>query len=107
MGFAFPANFRMIVAWAGTLSVHGPIRSEMAQARDVWQELALRDLAACGRADAWRTLYDESFESVAAYVRWRASGLPDLVDDVLQESWMTAIRPSDTNGCCERNIWNA
>lgn len=64
----------------------------MAQARDVWQELALRDLAACGRAEAWRTLYDESFESVAAYVRWRASGLPDLADDVLQESWMTAIR---------------
>jgi RNA polymerase sigma-70 factor, ECF subfamily len=57
-----------------------------------WQELALRDLTLKGDANAWRLLYNGSFEKVAAYIRWRVSGIPDLIDDVLQETWLTAIK---------------
>lgn len=41
---------------------------------------------------AWRTKYDAAFPAVHAYVLWRCGGMHDLADDVMQETWMTAVR---------------
>jgi RNA polymerase sigma-70 factor (ECF subfamily) len=41
---------------------------------------------------AWRTGYDAAYGSVRAYIHWRCAGLGDLVDDVVQETWLTAVR---------------
>ena len=56
------------------------------------RERAVRDAVLAGDRAAWRAWYDEHFEPLAAYVRWRCGGLPDLADDVLQETWLTAVR---------------
>lgn len=57
-----------------------------------WQERAVRDAVLGGDAAAWRGWYDDHAPGLAAYVRWRCAGLPDLADDVVQESWLTAVR---------------
>jgi RNA polymerase sigma-70 factor (ECF subfamily) len=45
-----------------------------------------------GDEKAWRTLYDASFAELDAYVLWRCAGLRDVADDVVQETWLTAVR---------------
>jgi RNA polymerase sigma-70 factor (ECF subfamily) len=45
-----------------------------------------------GDERAWRTLYEASFAAVDAYVLWRCAGLRDLTDDVVQQTWLTAVR---------------
>jgi RNA polymerase sigma-70 factor (ECF subfamily) len=59
-------------------------------ARDHEGELRRGVLA--GDELAWRTLYDASFDPLAAYVAWRCAGLPDLADEVLQDTWLIAVR---------------
>jgi RNA polymerase sigma-70 factor (ECF subfamily) len=59
---------------------------------DVWRERAIRDAVLAGDSAAWRAWYDEHFASLAAYVGWRCAGLADLADDVLQETWLIAVR---------------
>jgi RNA polymerase sigma-70 factor (ECF subfamily) len=59
---------------------------------EVWRERAVRDAVLAGDAAAWRGWYDAHFCRLAAYVGWRCGGLPDLTDDVLQETWLTAVR---------------
>ncbi len=51
-----------------------------------------RDAVLAGDAAAWRQWYDDHFDRLAGYVRWRCGGLPDLADDVIQETWLTAVR---------------
>lgn len=58
----------------------------------VWRERAIRDAVLAGDAAAWRAWYDEHYPRLAAYVGWRCAGLRDLTDDVLQETWLTAVR---------------
>src|SRR5262249_41179808 len=41
---------------------------------------------------AWQTWYEESFAALTAYVAWRCAGLRDLTDEVVQETWLTAVR---------------
>ena len=48
--------------------------------------------AAEGDAVAWRQLIDANAEQVASIVRWRCAGLPDLVADVIQQTWLEAAR---------------
>jgi len=57
-----------------------------------WRERALRDAVLAGDSAAWRAWYDEHFAPLAAYARWRCGGLADLADDVIQDTWLTAIR---------------
>jgi RNA polymerase sigma-70 factor (ECF subfamily) len=57
-----------------------------------WRERAVRDAVLGGDAAAWRGWYDDHAPDLAAYVGWRCAGLPDLVDDVVQETWLTAVR---------------
>ncbi|HBI44344.1 MAG TPA: hypothetical protein DDY78_16055, partial [Planctomycetales bacterium] len=58
----------------------------------VWRERGLRDAVLAGDELAWRTLYDESFAGLYAYVLWRCASLRDRADEAVQETWLTAVR---------------
>jgi RNA polymerase sigma-70 factor (ECF subfamily) len=45
-----------------------------------------------GDTRAWQTLYDATFAALDGYIVWRCAGLRDLADDVVQETWLTAVR---------------
>lgn len=58
----------------------------------VWRERGLRDAVLAGDERAWRTLYDESFTGLYAYVLWRCGGMRDRADEAVQDTWLTAVR---------------
>jgi RNA polymerase sigma-70 factor (ECF subfamily) len=58
----------------------------------VGRERDLRRAVLAGDERAWQTWYDECFDGLYAYVCWRCAGLRDLADDVVQETWLTAVR---------------
>ena len=58
----------------------------------VWRERGLRSAVLAGDERAWRTWYDECFAGLYAYVLWRCAGVRDLADDIVQETWLTAVR---------------
>jgi RNA polymerase sigma-70 factor (ECF subfamily) len=58
----------------------------------VWRERGLRSAVLAGDERAWQTWYEESYAGLRAYVAWRAAGLRDLADDVLQDTWLIAVR---------------
>src|SRR4051812_4169601 len=58
----------------------------------VAREGALRSAVLAGDERAWQAWYDESFDGLSAYVHWRCGGLRDLADEVVQETWLTAVR---------------
>jgi RNA polymerase sigma-70 factor (ECF subfamily) len=58
----------------------------------VWREASLRSAVLAGDEGAWRTWYEEVFPGVFAYVHWRCAGLRDLTDEIVQETWLTAVR---------------
>ncbi|HEY7327140.1 MAG TPA: sigma-70 family RNA polymerase sigma factor [Gemmataceae bacterium] len=63
------------------------------QAEDrVERERELRRAVLSGEEFAWRTLYEEAFDGLYAYVLWRCGGLRDGADEVAQETWLTAVR---------------
>ncbi|AWM35718.1 RNA polymerase sigma factor [Gemmata obscuriglobus] len=59
---------------------------------DAGHERAIRDAVLAGRSDAWHGWFDAHYAPLARYARWRCGGLPDLTDDVIQETWLTAVR---------------
>jgi RNA polymerase sigma-70 factor (ECF subfamily) len=62
-----------------------PIRGERRDAAWIAAVLA-------GDERAWRAGYDEAFPELYRYVLWRTGGLHDLADEVVQETWLTAVR---------------
>src|SRR5438270_1992100 len=58
----------------------------------VWRERGLRDAVLAGDETAWKTLYNESFAGLYAYVLWRCAGLRDAADELVQETWLRAVR---------------
>jgi RNA polymerase sigma-70 factor, ECF subfamily len=58
----------------------------------VRREEVLRSAVLAGNEDAWRTWYDESFDALYRYVRWRCGGRRDWADGIVQETWLTAVR---------------
>ena len=58
----------------------------------VWRERVLRDAVAAGDAAAWRAWYEAEYPALEGYVRWRCGGRADLADDVLQDTWLTAVK---------------
>jgi RNA polymerase sigma-70 factor (ECF subfamily) len=58
----------------------------------IQRERELRRAVLAGEEFAWRTLYDESFAGLYAYVLWRCGGLRERADEVTQETWLTAVR---------------
>src|SRR3954447_15156435 len=45
-----------------------------------------------GDEHAWREWYDATYDQLRAYAHWRCAGLPQLADEVVQETWLTAVR---------------
>jgi len=64
----------------------------MASGDRVWRELGLHRAVLAGDEHAWRAWYEESFPALYSYVLWRCAGLRDLADDIVQETWLTAVR---------------
>jgi RNA polymerase sigma-70 factor (ECF subfamily) len=58
----------------------------------VGRERSLRSAVVGGDERAWQTWYNESFAGLYAYVSWRCAGLRDLTEDVVQDTWLTAVR---------------
>jgi RNA polymerase sigma-70 factor (ECF subfamily) len=58
----------------------------------VGHELRLRAAVLTGDERAWRALYDDTAPGLRSYVHWRCAGLHDLADEVVQETWLTAVR---------------
>jgi RNA polymerase sigma-70 factor, ECF subfamily len=55
-------------------------------------EEVLRRAVLSGDERAWQTWYQETFDDLYRYVLWRSGGQPDRAQDVVQETWMTAVR---------------
>ena len=58
----------------------------------VWRERGMRLAVLAGDEKAWQAWYEESFPGLDAFVRWRCAGLRDWADDVIQETWLVAVR---------------
>ena len=59
---------------------------ESVRERGLWQAVL------AGDEGAWRALYEASFEPLYGYVLWRCAGLRDSTDDIVQETWLVAVR---------------
>jgi RNA polymerase sigma-70 factor (ECF subfamily) len=58
----------------------------------VWRERGLHAAVLAGDEQAWGTLYADAFDGLYAYARWRCAGLHDLADEIVQETWLVAVR---------------
>ncbi|MBS0201907.1 MAG: sigma-70 family RNA polymerase sigma factor [Planctomycetes bacterium] len=58
----------------------------------VCREQTWRAAVLAGDERAWRAWYDESFEPLRAFVVWRLARQPVSTDEVLQETWLIAVR---------------
>ena len=56
------------------------------------RERDLRRAVLAGDEAAWQTLYDGAFAGLYAYAVWRCGGLRDRADEVVQETWLVAVR---------------
>ena len=56
------------------------------------RERLLRRAVLAGDQRAWQSWYDESYVPLYAYVHWRSGGLEDLAEEVVQETWLVAVR---------------
>jgi RNA polymerase sigma-70 factor, ECF subfamily len=58
----------------------------------VQRETLLRGAVLAGDENAWQTWYNETFDDLYQYVRWRCGGRRDWADEIVQETWLTAVR---------------
>jgi len=58
----------------------------------VQREEVLRRAVLAGDERAWQPWYHETFDDLYAYVLWRSGGRRDRADEIVQETWLTAIR---------------
>jgi RNA polymerase sigma-70 factor (ECF subfamily) len=58
----------------------------------VQRERLLRGAVLAGDPRAWQAWYDEAYEPLYAYVHWRSGGLEELAEEVVQETWLVAVR---------------
>lgn len=56
------------------------------------REHALRRAVLAGDERAWHAWYDEAFDSLYAYALWRCAGLRELAEEVVQDTWLVAVR---------------
>ena len=55
-------------------------------------EEALREAVVAGNESAWRALYERNFAAVHAYVFHRCGRRADRAEEVVQETWLVAVR---------------
>jgi RNA polymerase sigma-70 factor (ECF subfamily) len=55
-------------------------------------ETALRRAVLAGDRRAWEALYESAFDGLFAYVQWRCGGVRAWTDDLVQETWLVAVR---------------
>jgi RNA polymerase sigma-70 factor (ECF subfamily) len=58
----------------------------------VYREEMLRRAVLAGDEDAWRVWYLEVFDELDRFVFWRCGGRRHEADEVVQETWLTAVR---------------
>jgi RNA polymerase sigma-70 factor, ECF subfamily len=58
----------------------------------VYQEEMLRRAVLAGDEDAWRVWYLEVFDELDRFVFWRCGGRRHEADEIVQETWLTAVR---------------
>jgi RNA polymerase sigma-70 factor (ECF subfamily) len=58
----------------------------------VEREGLLRGAVLAGDENAWRTWYEGNFDDLHHYVLWRCGGRRDWADEIVQETWLTAVR---------------
>ncbi len=58
----------------------------------VGRERGLRAAVLAGDERAWQAWYEQSFDGLNAYVCWRCGGRREAAEDVVQETWLTAVR---------------
>ena len=56
------------------------------------REKLLRQAVLASDEEAWKSLYNDGFGPLRAYVAWRCGGLADWTDEILQQTWLTAVR---------------
>jgi RNA polymerase sigma-70 factor, ECF subfamily len=56
------------------------------------REEMLRRAVLAGDELAWRALYGAAFNDLDRYVRWRCGGRGDWTDEIVQETWLVAVR---------------
>jgi RNA polymerase sigma-70 factor, ECF subfamily len=64
----------------------------MNQLDRVQRESLLRAAVLAGSEDAWRTWYEETYDPLYGYVKWRCGGRRDWADEIVQETWLVAVR---------------
>jgi len=64
----------------------------MTSDNDVQRDQLLRGAVLAGDEGAWQTWYTETYDDLYRYVRWRCAGLQDRADEIVQETWLTAVR---------------
>jgi RNA polymerase sigma-70 factor, ECF subfamily len=57
-----------------------------------WRERGLLSAVLAGDERAWQTWYEESFDGLYAYACWRCAGVRDQAEEVVQDTWLTAVR---------------
>jgi RNA polymerase sigma-70 factor, ECF subfamily len=58
----------------------------------VQRESLLRAAVLAGNEEAWRTWYEETYDPLHRYVKWRCGGRRDWADEIVQETWLVAVR---------------
>lgn len=58
----------------------------------VQRDRLLRAAVLAGDQQAWQAWYEEAYEPLLRYVHWRSGGLDELAEEVVQETWLVAVR---------------
>jgi RNA polymerase sigma-70 factor, ECF subfamily len=58
----------------------------------VLREVMLRREVLSGNEQAWQIWYGETFDDLYNYVLWRCGGRRDWADEIVQETWLWAVR---------------
>lgn len=58
----------------------------------VHREEMLRRAVLAGDEEAWRVWYLEVFDDLDRFVSWRTGGRRDQADEIVQETWLVAVR---------------
>jgi RNA polymerase sigma-70 factor, ECF subfamily len=70
----------------------GQLSIAMQDADRAWRERGLRSAVLAGDERAWQCWYDATFAELYRYVCWRCAGRRDRTEDLVQETWLTAVR---------------